>query len=176
MEEISCYSIYCDHRTPIVRLLTGPDQPPLFAVMGAIPGIRPQPVRPRGKFGVGRPRLPRRPRPHDRRIKIDHQARDGYRGTFEHLRMIVTESLENDARWWTHLSVSRLDGTMPSYDDLKLAKRMTLGPDRKAIQLFLPDAEHIDVAGKMAEPKQVLHLWSTRKMPIPDFSRGLGVI
>lgn len=96
-----------------------------------------------------------------------------YAARYRGLLILVSEARENDGRWWTHVSVSRKDRKMPTYDNLMTAKAMTLGPDRTAIQLFMPDSEHIDIAGKMPRPVQVLHLWSCADdFPLPDFSHA----
>ncbi|MXX65585.1 MAG: hypothetical protein F4Z40_00885 [Chloroflexi bacterium] len=124
------------------------------------------------KSRIGNLGMMRRARPFDRNLNITLRTIDGYQAEHGQLRIIHTQALEGDARWWDHVSVSRADGQIPTYDDLKLAKRLTLGPDRTAVQLFVRDVEHIDIRDEIPEAREVLHLWSAKKMPLPDFTRG----
>ena len=101
---------------------------------------------------------------------------DGYNVRYKHLWLLVTEALESDGRWWRHCSVSRVDRTMPTYDDLMTLKRLTIGDDREAYQVFPAKDRHIDIAGKLPRPVQVLHLWSPEEPVLPDFSSGTGSI
>lgn len=128
-----------------------------------------------GRRHIGvRPRLPMRAKPFDKRVVIEQRVQDGYQGRFEHLVLIHSISLENDARWWHHVSVSRDDSQMPTYEDLQLAKLLCLGPNRAAVELFPKESEHMDPAGdgSLGGVKQVRHLWSCKKMPLPDFTHG----
>jgi hypothetical protein len=60
---------------------------------------------------------------------------------------------------------------MPTYADLCLAKRDLVGRFRKAIQIFPPETEHVNLHA------YCLHLWAPLSHdPLPDFSRGNGVI
>ena len=111
-------------------------------------------------------------KPADKRLSIVEEVLDGYHARFEHLFLIHTIALERDARFWDHVSVSRADRQMPTYEDLQLAKALCLGDKRAAIELFPKASEHIDIAGNMPNPKQVRHLWSCKKMPLPDFTDG----
>ena len=119
-----------------------------------------------------RPRLPMKATPFDRRVDVEQHLVDGYQGTFEHLVLIHSIALENDARWWHHVSVSREDRQMPTYEDLQLAKQLCLGPNRAALELFPRESDHMDIAGEVDPPKQVRQLWSCKKMPLPDFTHG----
>ena len=116
----------------------------------------------------------RRPIPKpDPRIHSIVPGNDGYAGVYRHLRIIVSEGLEDDGRWWLHASVSREDRKMPTYHDLKTLKAICIGPERKAVQVFAPESEHMDIAGKGKRPLQVLHLWSPEDANfLPDFTRG----
>lgn len=128
-----------------------------------------------GRRDIGvRPRLPVKARPFDKRVVIEVRLRDGYKGKFEHLTLIHSIALESDAKWWDHVSVSREDNQMPTYEDMQLLKQLCLGPNRSAIELFPKDSEHMDPAGdgSYGSVKQVRHLWSCKKMPLPDFTHG----
>lgn len=99
---------------------------------------------------------------------------DGYRGRFQHLLFIVSEAKEDDGKWWRHVSVSRRDQEMPTYEDLKILHRITMA-NLTAYQLFVPEDKHIDFHRKGGV--QVLHLWACVDGPVtPDFSSGTGSI
>lgn len=109
-------------------------------------------------------------------LRVEHVNNDSYWGRFHDLFIICSESKEDDKRWWRHASVSRRDRQMPTYDDMKTLKRITM-PDLVAYQLFMPTDKHIDLAGSGARPVQVLHLWACLDGPVtPDFSSGTGSI
>ena len=112
----------------------------------------------------------------DPRLRVVEAREDGYLATYKHLKFIVSESIEMDGRWWIHASVSRRDKTIPTYDDLIVLKKLTIGPNRTAIQVFPPAERHIDIAGKRPRPIQVLHLWSPEDDFLPDFARGGNTI
>ena len=101
---------------------------------------------------------------------------DGYRARYKHLIIIASDAMEEDNRWWRHVSVSRKDKAMPTYDDLLLLKDLTIGAKRIAIQVFPPEQRHIDIAGRLPNPVQVLHLWSPDDDFLPDFARGGNTI
>ena len=115
--------------------------------------------------------LPRRKAaPISLRVTVLEERADGYAGTVDHLYVVVSDGMEDDGRWWRHLSVSRHDRKMPTYDDLRRAKELTIG-DRIAIQVFPPAARHIDIAGRLPRPVEVLHLWAPDDDCLPDFGR-----
>lgn len=96
---------------------------------------------------------------------------DGYHGEFGDLFMLVSEAVEQDGKRWRHCSVSRRDHKLPTYEDLKHLKRLCVGDDKTAYQVFPPKDRHIDIAG----PKgvEVLHLWCCLDGDVtPDFARG----
>ena len=112
----------------------------------------------------------RRAKPISDQVRILHAREDGYAGKWRHLKFLVSAELHR-GRWWIHATVSRRDRKMPTYDDLKDCKRLTIGDDRMALQLFPLAEEHIDIAGP-AFGVEVLHLWSPDDARIlPDFRR-----
>lgn len=121
--------------------------------------------------GVLAPRATRCPRI-DPRLRDVVRGVDGYSARYNDLVFIVSEGVEQDRRWWIHASVSRRDRQMPTYDDLMALKRLTIGPNRIAIQVFVQDWRHMDIAGKRPRPVQVLHLWSPEENFLPDFTWG----
>lgn len=83
------------------------------------------------------------------------------------LLAIVSGTMELDGRRWIHVSFSRRD-RMPSYDDVVLVKRLFIGRDRKAIQVHVPESEHVNIH------RYCLHLWHCVDGDgLPDFrARG----
>lgn len=76
-----------------------------------------------------------------------------------------------DGRRWFHLSLSRRDRAMPTFDQLPEAKRLFIGSGRKAVQVFPPDDEWYTVPGR--NMPEVLHLFaSLDDDPLPDFRIG----
>lgn len=84
---------------------------------------------------------------------------------------MVTDEYQPDGRIWRHASVSRLDKKMPTYWHLAKLKKLTMGPERIAIQVFPPADRHIDIGTKGPNPVEVLHLWSPEDDFLPDFGR-----
>lgn len=58
---------------------------------------------------------------------------------------------------WVHLSVSRKD-RLPSWDDLKGVKKMFLGDDKEAVQVFPKQKDYVNLH------PYCLHLWA----PVED--------
>ena len=68
-------------------------------------------------------------------------------------------------RRWIHISCSRHD-RLPSWDDLKLAKRVLAGPERQAIQVIPRESEYVNFH------PHCLHLFvCVDDDPVPCFSR-----
>lgn len=83
--------------------------------------------------------------------------------------VILTVRREADGKRWLHLSTS-FPGRMPSYTELADAKRLFIGDERAALQVFARKSEHINIA------PNVLHLWHCFDGdPLPDF-RVAGAI
>lgn len=88
----------------------------------------------------------------------------------DRLKVIMSCAQERDERVWLHVSLSRPD-RMPTYDDMAEVKRVFIGPDKTAYQLFVPDTDHVNLHS------HCLHLWSCLDGPVtPDFTRGTGSI
>lgn len=81
------------------------------------------------------------------------------------LIVLFTAIREDDGRRWVHVSVSRRS-RVPDYDDLCDVKRIFIGADRKAIQIFPARVEHVNVH------PNCLHLWACLDGdPLPDFRK-----
>lgn len=88
-----------------------------------------------------------------------------------HFRSKIVDEIEiyEDMGLWLHISVSvRGAKRLPEYEHLKIAKEIFIGPERKAVQVFPPEAEHFTAA-------EVLHLFASLDGdPLPDFRHRNG--
>lgn len=86
------------------------------------------------------------------------------------LRVIASASLEEDGQWWLHVSASR-QSRMPTWNDLRRAKDIFVGPNVAAIQVLPKQEDWVNIN------PFVLHLWHCLdKDPLPDFTHGSGVL
>lgn len=86
------------------------------------------------------------------------------------IRVIASVATEQDGKRWLHVSVSRRDRCLPTWDHLRLVKDLFVGTTRTALQVLPPAAEHVNLA-------EVLHLWCCLDGEVvPDFTRGSGSI
>jgi hypothetical protein len=97
----------------------------------------------------------------------------GYTAQYRHLRFIVTTAEHEDGGEWLHLSVSRRDKGVPTYDDMQDLKRLCSPDDRTGIEVFAAGEKHINL-------NEVRHIWvrlDTELLggPLPDFG-SLGTI
>jgi hypothetical protein len=107
------------------------------------------------------------------RWKRARPAADGL-GAWTHrargLALIHSIALERDGELWEHVSVSRSDDTMPTWEQLRDAFHDICGPEALGIVVIPPASEHVNLA-------EVAHAWRClTARPIPDFTRGLGTI
>jgi len=92
----------------------------------------------------------------------------GFIADWKGLRLMCTDLREADGKMWRHSSVSRLDRTLPSYDDLKQLKRLCIGDEKTALQVFPPKDKHVDLSPLIR--REVLHLWCCLEGDVtPDF-------
>ena len=86
------------------------------------------------------------------------------------LGLIHSIAVELDGQPWEHISISRKDGAMPSWVQVRDVFHEVSGPEALGIIVVPPKSEHVDIA-------EVAHVWRclTRR-PIPDFTRGSGSI
>lgn len=104
-------------------------------------------------------------------LYILQQTEDGYAAELYPLRFIVSQAIENDGKKWLHASVSRVDGMLPTYDNLMSLKKHCIGEHQTALQVFPPKNKHVNIAGKLGV--EVLHLWCCLDGDVtPDFTRG----
>ena len=86
------------------------------------------------------------------------------------LAMIHSVAVELDGELWEHVSVSRFDDELPSWEQTRDVFREVAGDDALGVIVVPPKSEHVDIA-------EVTHVWHclTRR-PLPDFTRGHSMI
>lgn len=88
-----------------------------------------------------------------------------YRRKGDSLTVLFTAALEVDGKVWVHVSMSR-PSRMPSYEDVCDVKRLFIGPDKKALQVFAAEADHVNIH------EYCLHLFhSPDGDGVPNFGR-----
>lgn len=84
----------------------------------------------------------------------------------DNMRVLVTVDIEEDGHVWMHMSLSRRK-SLPSYEDMKIVKKIFVGDDAVAIQVFPAKKDHVNLH------PNCLHLWSCLTgNPLPEFNRG----
>lgn len=84
------------------------------------------------------------------------------------LRLIHSLSRE-DGALWAHVSLSRADRVMPSWEQVRDVWRL-LYPETAGVVVIPPAASHVSRA-------EVAHVWGNLERPaVTDFSHGLGTI
>ena len=82
------------------------------------------------------------------------------------LGLIHSVAMEQDGELWEHISLSRSDGTIPTWEQVRDVFHEVCGPDALGIIIVPPKSEHVDIA-------EVAHVWRClSRRPIPDFTRG----
>jgi hypothetical protein len=72
------------------------------------------------------------------------------------LRVLATSDME-----WDHVSVSLKEDRCPTWEEMEFIKRLFFRDDETAMQLHVPEVEHIN-----CNP-YVLHLWRPQNEVIP---------
>ena len=84
-------------------------------------------------------------------------------------RLIQSTAIESDGKVWSHVSVSRHDHKMPSWEELRDVVWL-LHPGEYAYVVIAPQAKHVNL-------REVAHAWCCLEGPqLPDFTRGAGTI
>jgi len=82
------------------------------------------------------------------------------------LVVIAAVSEELDGKRWAHVSLS-FKSYIPAYATMAMVKRVFIGDDLKAIQVFPRKEEHVNLCST------ALHLFACLDGdPLPDFTRG----
>jgi hypothetical protein len=82
------------------------------------------------------------------------------------LGLIHSVSPEGDGQLWEHVSLSRDDGFMPSWTQVRDTFHEVCGDDALGIIVVSPKSEHVNIA-------EAAHVWRClTKRPLPDFTQG----
>jgi hypothetical protein len=85
------------------------------------------------------------------------------------LSVVLSVERCDDKKRWLHVSVAS-PTRMPSYRELCDVKRIFMGPQSKAIEVFAPESEHVNIHPNCR------HLWSCLDGDVlPDFRREGGL-
>lgn len=84
------------------------------------------------------------------------------------LRLIHSIAREEDGCDWIHVSMSRRDRKMPTWEQVRDIW-WECYPNRKGIVVIAPKAEHVNIA-------EVAHVWCCFDEVLPDFTSGTGSI
>ena len=88
---------------------------------------------------------------------------------FNGLTVLVGE-FEQEGDRWLHVSCSHKN-KLPKWKELREVKDIFIGKDKKAIQVFPKQSEHINIM------PYCLHLWCNLSRDIfPDFTKVTGMI
>lgn len=97
-------------------------------------------------------------------------AEDGFRCVKRGMIVIASIAVELDKKSWLHVSMS-FANRIPTYQEMKFVKNIFVGEDKKAIQIFPPESEHVNINSCC------LHLWHClNDDTLPDFTKGTGLI
>lgn len=82
------------------------------------------------------------------------------------LGMIHSIAIEQDGELWEHVSVSRSDGAMPGWAQVRDVFHEVCGDDALGVIVVPPKVEHVNIA-------EVAHIWRClSRRPLPDFTQG----
>ena len=85
------------------------------------------------------------------------------------LRLIHSLAREEDGNIWAHVSLSRRDRRMPSWEETADVWRLVY-PDVYGVIVVAPESHHVNIA-------EVAHVWGNlSSQTVPDFTRGVGSI
>lgn len=98
----------------------------------------------------------------------ERRGQDGavFENKRQRLSVVVSGDVEQDGKRWLHLSVAHSD-RLPKYETLVEVKELFIGGERKAIQVFPPRSQHVNIHN------YCIHLWHCADEDgLPDFARG----
>jgi hypothetical protein len=87
------------------------------------------------------------------------------------LRVIRSEALQSDWKHWLHVSVSRRDRHLPTWEQLGDVKDVFIGTSAEAYSVLPPADRYVNLN------QGVLHLWACVDEPdgvLPEFTNGTG--
>lgn len=85
--------------------------------------------------------------------------------TGQNIQVIEDITTKSDGRKWLHVSVSKPNHKMPTYDDLQLVRVLFVGEHRECYQVFPTKERYVNLGN-------VLHLWACLDQPegvLPHF-------
>ncbi len=105
-----------------------------------------------------------------KQIKAGADGLGAWRHGPRRLHLIHSDALEDDGQLWEHVSFSRDDETMPTWEQTRDAFRDVAGDDATGIVVIPPKSKHVNIS-------EVAHVWRclTRDV-LPDFTHGTGSI
>jgi len=83
----------------------------------------------------------------------------------EAIKVIESTKVEADGRRWLHVSVSKPNGKMPSYEDIQTLRKLFIGEHRECYHVFPTKDRYVNFFN-------VLHLWTCLDAPegvLPHF-------
>lgn len=103
----------------------------------------------------------------------EHPTHDGWDRAYNRVyryrdttTVLVSCARYGDGKHWLHVSVSRKNRELPSWELLSQVKDLFIGPARTALQVLPPRAKHVNIA-------PVLHLFCCLDGDVtPDFTGG----
>lgn len=88
------------------------------------------------------------------------------------LRVIETIADKEDGKNWLHVSVSKRNKKMPSYEELAEVRRVFIGEERECYMVYPPKERYVNLH------PSVLHLYSCLDQPdgvLPHFEGTLNI-
>lgn len=106
--------------------------------------------------------------------KCETPGADGlghWRNRGRRLALIHSVAVEDDGELWDHVSVSRADRTMPTWEQLRDVFHEVCGDEALGVVVIPPTSEHVNI-------HEVAHAWRrlTGSRPLPDFTHGGATI
>lgn len=90
-----------------------------------------------------------------------------YRKPGEGLLILLSCAEQGDRKRWMHISVSRRDRKLPTWEQLMQIKHLFLGEERTALQVLPAKSRHVNIH------PGVMHLWHCLEGDVtPDFTAG----
>lgn len=83
----------------------------------------------------------------------------------QQIKVMEDVSVKADGKRWLHVSVSKPNRKMPTYDDLQEVRQLFIGEDRECYQVFPTKDRYVNI-------HHVLHLWACLDQPegvLPHF-------
>jgi len=89
----------------------------------------------------------------------------------QRLKVMEDVTVKSDGKRWLHVSVSKPNGKMPTYEDVQEVRRLFISEDRECYQVFPTKDRYVNF-------HNVLHLWSCLDQPggvLPHFEEEINL-